>query len=408
MTHAPQPVLHLTTSGQTGGVERCLLSLIAGMDRGRYAPAVIMGSPGPLCELLAQADTPATVVALPDALRRLSRIHRNRGVAARIAPLWHAPGYLRRLRQAGNRAQPRLIHSHGPKMLVFSALLQRRWGVPLVWHLHDFPAQRADGSEPPLNRGLNWLSARVAVAIANSQAVAAAYAKRVPRLAPKLSVVPNGVPLAAFAAGDRARFRHQHGIAPDAFVFGMVAIFAPWKGQEVFLEAARRVRERLPQARFLLAGDDIYDTAGHGRRRGELEAQARALGLAEAVTFTGYLGLQAELASAYAGLDVLIHASTRPEPFGRTLIEAMAAGIPVIAARDGGVPEIIPSDAYGVLTPPGDAGALAEAMLGLHANAGRRRALAENGRRRVGEQFSEAAISAAVSRIYDQTLGGVG
>ena len=405
-------VLYLTTSGQVGGAERCLLSLIAGLDRDRFDPAVLIGSPGPLRALLDGDGIAAAELPLPGALRRLSRSHPNRGLNARLAPWWQTPAYLARLCRAGQRRHPRLIHSNGPKMHVLSALLQRRWGVPLIWHLHDFPADRRSGAEPNaepnaepwFNRGLERLSGRVHTAIANSAAVAAAYAERLPRLAPKLRVIPNGVDPAALRGGDRGGFRQRLGLGPEDFVAGMVAIFAPWKGQEVFLEAASMVRKRLPTARFVLAGDDIYDTAGHGKRRQELQARAQALGLAQAVIFTGYLSTGAELAAAYAALDVMVHASTRPEPFGRTLIEAMAAGTPVIAANAGGVPEIVSDGGTGVLTPPGDATALAEAMVRLHDDIPLRRRLAEAGARRVETTFSQAVVNRSITALYEDLL----
>lgn len=402
----PPTVLYLTTSGQTGGAERCLMSLIAGLDGERYRASVLIGSAGPLEQQLQATGATASVLPLPAAVRRLSRFHTNRGLTAHLAPLWQTPWYLARLRQAGRRAHPRLIHSNGPKMHILSGLLRRQWGVPLVWHLHDFPAAEVGSAEPWFNRALQRLSAGADAIIANSRAVAQAYAQRLPAMAPKLRVVPNGINPQLWAHGDGSGFRRRFGIPPGAFVFGMVAIFAPWKGQEIFLEAARRVHEQLPAARFLLAGEDIYDTTGHGGRGQQLREQARSLGLEGVVTFTGYLSATAELAAAYASLDVMTHASTRPEPFGRTIIEAMAAGVPVIAARAGGVPEIITDGSDGLLTPPGDAAALAGAMLRLHAGAALRQGLAEQARQRVQEQFSEAAVSGAIAALYDELLGG--
>lgn len=395
-------VLYLTTSGQVGGAERCLLSLAAGLDRNRYEPCVMLGSPGPLEAMLVEGGIPHHVVALPPALRRLSRSHPNRGLTAKAAPAWQLPAYLSRLRRAGSARHPALIHSNGIKMHYLSALLRRQWGVPLVWHLHDFPAG-GSGAEPWSSRLLRRLSPRVDLAVANSQAVAAAHAARDPALAGKLRVVPNGVDVAAFGRGDRGGMRARWGLAPDTFVAGMVAVFAPWKGQEVFLRAAQQVRDRAPDARFVLVGDDIYDTTGHGGRRRQLEALAAELGLSGAVQFPGFVG--ADIASAYAALDVMVHASTAPEPFGRTAIEAMAAGVAVVAAGAGGMLEVVEPESSGLLTPPGDAGALAAAMRRLHADPGLRQRLAAGGRRRVEEQFSESAVCRQMEAVYCELPG---
>jgi glycosyltransferase involved in cell wall biosynthesis len=184
----------------------------------------------------------------------------------------------------------------------------------------------------------------------------------------------------------------------------MVAIFAPWKGQDVFLRAAKMVIERAARTRFVLVGDDIYDTAGHGGRRTQLEQLARELGIAEAVRFTGFL--DEGIAAAYAGLDVMVHASTAPEPFGRTLIEAMAAGTAVIAANDGGVPEIIENEKHGLLTAPGNADALAAALLRLLSDRELRLRLSDQGRERVRSEFSEKAIGGKMMAVYDELLAG--
>ena len=394
------PVLYLTTSGQVGGAERCLLSLATSLDRARFSPEVLIGSPGPLLAMLAAESIPAEVVPLPPALRRLSRTHPNPGFASKLPPLWQAPLYLQRLARAGARRHPALIHSNGVKMHYLSALLQRRWGAPLLWHLHDFPA--GPGKEPWSSRLLRHLSGRVALAVANSAAVAQAHAARYPLLAPRMRVIPNGVAIERLQAGDGIGMRARWQLPPQALVIGMVAIFAPWKGQEVFLRAARRVLELAPATRFVLVGDDIYDTTGHGGRRQELEALARALGLSDAVRFPGFVG--GEIASAYAALDVMVHASTAPEPFGRTAIEAMAAGVPVIAAAAGGMLEVVEPEVSGLLTPPGDEAALAQAMLALATDPERRRRLAEGGRRRVRERFSEAVVGRQIEAAYREAL----
>lgn len=404
----PFTILYPTTSGQVGGAERCLASLTAGLDPRQFQAQVLIGSPGPLADILAAQSTAASTVALPAGLRSLSRYHRNPGGLGHAPLLWQASAYLWRLRRAGLRLRPHLVHSNGLKMHYFSALLQPAWGVPLIWHLHDFPARARDGSEPWANRPLRWLSARPAIAIANSRAVADAHAASFPRLAPKLRVVPNGVAVdrmqRARADGEGAALRRSWGFQPGDFVVGMVAIFAPWKGHEIFLRAAGRLRQQIPTAKFVLVGDDIYDTAGHGGRRRELDALARELGLGEAVRFAGFLG--EGIAAAYAALDVMVHASTEPEPFGRTAIEAMAAGTPVVAAAAGGMVDIVQDGDSGLLTPPGDVAALAAALARLHANPALRLRLAEAGLRRVRQRFSEEVVGRAVAAIYAELLEG--
>lgn len=399
-----QRVVYLAASGQVGGAERCLLSLLAGLDRERFEPSVVVGSSGPLLEMLAGQATGSQLLAMPAPLRQLSRSTARRrpaGVRVSASPLWQAPAYALRLQRELTRMQPEVIHSNGMKMHYFSAMLPAP-GAALIWHLHDFPPGPDHGRESWPSRLLRRLASRPALAVANSEAVAAAYAARYPELRPKLRVIWNGVDATAMQGGDGQGFRARNGIGAGALVFGMVAVFAPWKGQEVFLRAARLALDQAPEelARrlcFVLAGDDIYDTRGHGGRRRELEQLSRELALEAAVRFTGYT---TDIAGAYAALDVAVHASTRPEPFGRTLIEAMAAGVPVIAARGGGVPEILVHGIHGLLTPPGDAETLAQAMLTLALNARQRERLAAAGRERVERQFSQQAVGRQFESAY--------
>jgi glycosyltransferase involved in cell wall biosynthesis len=313
------------------------------------------------------------------------------------------PGYLWRLRAATKASRPQIIHSNGWKMHVMSSLARLGNGAGLLWHLHDFPAPRQAGAEPFANRALARLAGTPRLLVANSHAVARAYGERIPALAHKIRVVHNGVNTESMTA-DGAGWRRQWGYATDDLVVGMVAIFAPWKGQDVFLRAAKMVIERAARTRFVLVGDDIYDTAGHGGRRAQLEQLARELGIADSVRFTGFL--DEGIAAAYAGLDVMVHASTAPEPFGRTLIEAMAAGTAVIAANDGGVPEIIENEKHGLLTAPGNADALAAALLRLLSDRELRLRLSDQGRERVRSEFSEKAIGGKMMAVYDELLAG--
>jgi len=392
-------VLYLATSGQVGGAERCLLSCAAGLRRsGEFLPEVLAGSRGPLFDLLAEAGVGAHLLPLPAALRRASRFHPLRCMAARTAGMWQAPLYARRLHRALAALQPAVLHSNGLKMHLLAAMAGA--APPLIWHLHDFPLRDATSFS---NRLLQHFAPRTAMAVANSQAVAAAYAERVPALAGKLRVIANGIAPESMAGGDGEEFRRRWNLPADAFVFGMTAILAPWKGHEVFLEAARTVRDALPGACFLIVGDDVYDTHGHGHRRALLEARARDLGLADSVRFTGYL--RDGLAAAYAACDVAVHASTLPEPFGRTAIEAMDAGVPLIAAAAGGLLEIVEPEQSGLLTPPGDAAALGAAMLRLAREPELRAHLIAGGKARVREHFAEDAINAQWMDLYREVIG---
>jgi glycosyltransferase involved in cell wall biosynthesis len=146
-------------------------------------------------------------------------------------------------------------------------------------------------------------------------------------------------------------FRQAWGVATDAPLIGIVGRLAAVKNHSLFLEAALRVRARFPNARFVIVGD--------GETRLAVEAQVDALGLRDAVIFTGW---QRDLVPIYSDLDMLVISSTA-EGTPVSVIEALAAGCPVVATAVGGVPDLLDHGTLGRLVAPGDPEALAQAMI---------------------------------------------
>jgi glycosyltransferase involved in cell wall biosynthesis len=174
-------------------------------------------------------------------------------------------------------------------------------------------------------------------------------------------------------------------------VVGVVGRIAAWKGQDVFLRAfAEAFPEGTERARLIgsvMFGDDDYER--------ELHALAESLGIANRVEWRGFCS---DVGAELAQLDVLVHCSITAEPFGQVVVEGMAAGLPVIAAADGGPVEIIDNGRDGLLTPPGDIGALAEALRSLRTDPVRRADLGSAARRSAGRFKPEAAAYALTSR----------
>jgi glycosyltransferase involved in cell wall biosynthesis len=268
-------------------------------------------------------------------------------------------------------------------------------GVPVVWHLHDYA-----GSRPVMARLLRWTARRGVRVVAVSESVAADAARV---LGPGVPVEPlyNAVDLARFAPGpgDGPWLDAQAGLpaAPEGTVrVGLVATYARWKGHDVFLDAAARVAPDVP-ARFYVVGGPIYRSVGSQFTPEELRARAGALGLGDRLGFVGHQGAPE---AVFRALDVVVHASTRPEPFGRVIVEAMACGRAVVAARGGGAAELFEDGLTAVGCPPGDPGALASAMTRLATDPGLRRGLAEAGRRAAAERFDRARLADQWVRVY--------
>lgn len=200
----------------------------------------------------------------------------------------------------------------------------------------------------------------------------------------KLRVVPNGIDVDTFAAtARRGRVRAELGLAPDRLVVSLVGEVGWRKGQAVLLEAVARLRANGA------AHDAVFLLAGEGGGRTELEARARALGLADGTV--RFLGFRDDVPDLLADTDLLVLPSFE-EGFPNALLEGMALGLPVVSTPVDGIPELVVDGVTGVLTPPGDAPALAAALGALLGDAARRRTMGEAGRARVREAFSQVRV----------------
>jgi len=226
-----------------------------------------------------------------------------------------------------------------------------------VWHLHEYPPESLAAAWRLLAGALPDAT------IANSRSVADAW--RMTRFPPP-AVVLNGVDTQRFAPAPRTRWIHELLDLPKgARLIGMPAVFARWKGHLLVIEAFERAAAEIPDAHLVLVGGPIYDTAAE---RGYAEELVRRVGRASlggseqaAKSLTNrihFVKFQSEPWRLYPEFDLVVHFSTRAEPFGRVVVEAMACGVPVVAAHAGGPAEIIEDGVTGWLIAPGDVGAL--------------------------------------------------
>lgn len=388
MNDAPA-VLYVDHAPALGGAEKSLLGLMAHLDPARYRPLLACAG-GPLAEAAPAAGLAAPAVVLP-----LPRLRRSAGGAA-LVDLWRGAS---RLAAAARQHRARLIHSNTVRAAFYSAVAARLAGLPFVWHVRDFwlseDRPRRLWSDALGKRALSTLAAAV---VANSRAVAG----HLPPAA-RARVIYNGLDLAEFApaaAGDD--FRARLGIPSGAPLVGIVGRLRPWKGQADFLRAMARLKETHPGAWFVVAGGAIFE-ADDAYPAG-LRALAQELGLAAQTRFTGHL---ADPRPLLAALDVLVHCGW-PEPFGLVNIEAMALETPVVAYAHGALPEIVAAGETGLLVPPGDRPALAQAVTALLDDGPRRRRMGQAGRARVAQMFTIQRTAAEVMALYDELLGRAG
>lgn len=205
----------------------------------------------------------------------------------------------------------------------------------------------------------------------------------------RIAVIYNGLHPGQFDGPvDRAAKRRQLGLAPDAPLVGTVARLAPVKDQATLLRAFARVHAARPDSRLLIAGD--------GPLREALQRQTRDLGLDGAVLF---LGLRRDVPELLQALDVFV-LSSLSEGTSVTLLEAMASALPCVATAVGGNPEVIQAGHSGLLTPRGDAQALADCLQQLLADPGLRRRLGQAARQRVRQRFTYPLMVYEFLKLY--------
>jgi glycosyltransferase involved in cell wall biosynthesis len=192
--------------------------------------------------------------------------------------------------------------------------------------------------------------------------------------------------------------RRELGIPTTAPVVITVCRLFPAKGPDALIRALASVRAVLPDARLLVVGEDLM---GDGAYTRELEALASALGLHEAVIFTGR---RTDVARLLAAADVFAMPSLE-EPFGLVFLEAMAMRLPVAALNDGGTPEVVRHGETGLLSEPGDVDTFADNLVALLRDPDRRRCMGDRGRREVEEHFTLARMAADVAQAYTAVLG---
>lgn len=285
-----------------------------------------------------------------------------------------------------------LLHAHLFYANVAARLAGRLASVPVIVTAHH----DTDLWMGPHHRLVERLTAPLCDrVVACSEAVRRYAVERHGLPAARVTTIANAIDAAEipFGPGARERARALLGAAPGDRVAGTLGrLHEPKKGLRVFLAAAARVAASFPRARFVLIGD--------GPARLELERMAASLGIAGAVRFVGE---RPDAVTLLPGLDLLVQPSLW-EGFGLSALEGMAAGLPVVASRVGGVPEVIRDGVDGLLVPPGDAPRLAAAMADLLADPERSCALGRAGRERALSQFHVDRLVRETASLYRTLL----
>lgn len=380
-------VVYLDHCARLSGGELALIRLLPALTD--VDAHVILAEDGPLVPMLLARGISVEVLRMAEPARAFPKDLVRPGIGAGRAwrTLLHSVSYVGRLSWRLHRLRPDLVHTNSLKATVLGGLACRLAGVPAVFHIRDRIAR--DYLPPAAVRLVRAAVRRLpAAVIANSQTTMSTLTRTsLSRVIaspctvlfdPVLDVIPRNR-----SAGPLR--------------IGIVGRLAPWKGQTTFLEAFSRAFPDGP-SRAVVVGAALF---GEENYEAELHQLAVSLGIGDRVDFRGF---RSDVGAEMADLDVLVHASLIPEPFGQVVLEGMAMALPVVATREGGPGELIQDGVDGVLYPMGDVNALADELRRL-ASDGERRArigVAASKRARV---FSPERVAAQVLDLYRHVLG---
>lgn len=379
----PPGVLFAHAGAELYGADRILLELTAGLQQRGHAQQVVLPGPGPLHDELRRVGVTTHRCNL-GVLRR--RYFTPLGLLNRLCRTVRAVRFMRGLIREHGIA---IVHSN--TTAVFAGALAARWaGVPHVWHVHEITTRP------------RWFARAVAhcVGLLSTRAVFVSAAtcdhmcQMNPRLRRKAVVLHNGIDTERATSGQAGVVRAECGWDDTTVRVGMIGRINWWKGQGALLEAVAALAPRHPALRCLMVGG-TYD--GDDQARQALLAGIARHGLQGVVTVQDF---RPDVGNVLADLDVFVLPSTEPDPFPTVVLEAMAAGRPIVAFRHGGVCEMVEDGVSGLLCTPGSVPEMAAAIERLLESPALRQAMGKAAQRRLESLFTREAFIGRFAALY--------
>jgi len=281
------------------------------------------------------------------------------------------------------RARPDIIHVNNGREGLVAA---RAFKVPLLFHFHG------------MSRGVIFDTYDTRFTTAAFVSISRFITEEAIKLgvpADKIIDIPNPAPRASSTDEQRLQWRRKFNIPDGAVVLAHVGRVIRWKGQLEFLKAFTRIAAQCPQSFVLIVGDDVEGFSDEYPR--SLRTLVEEAGLGQRVVFTGHVE---DILGLMSSVDVVVHSSIEPEPFGLVITEAMAAGAAVVAARLGAPTEIVTHGVTGLLVDPADEQEFATALAELVQNPQKRRDLAEAGHQLAIEKYSPESFARQIEDVY--------
>jgi glycosyltransferase involved in cell wall biosynthesis len=386
-------VLLFDHTAELGGGEIALVNLVCHLDLNKVKPIVVLASDGPLVKRMRGIVETHVLPLAPEVVRH-KKDKLGFATLFRVRDAWSVLFYVGRLARFIHAHNIDIVHTNSLKADIIGGAAGRLAFRPVVWHVRD---RIEDDYLPRVVVRIFRLLAYLIPTYVIANSVATLRTLHLRRGARSTSI-PSGIELNGRSAvvhdGTNTAALQEWNRPRSGFRVGLVGRISPWKGQDIFIQAAALVNRRFPQARFFVVGAALFDEDQYDQKVRQLPGQ---LGIEDKVAFTGFRN---DIKHAIAGLDLLVHASTKGEPFGQVIIEGMAAGKPVVATNGGGVPEIVEDGQTGILVPMGNVEAMAEAICQILADPARAKAMGTRGRQRVVDRFTLEQTARRVEAVY--------
>lgn len=384
-------VCFVNHTAETGGAEFALNRLVAGVDRMRWHPVVVFGEYGPAVDLFRRRGVETYVLPIPKNIAKARRGSLSGTACFRPKKVWDAACYVASLVSLFRTRAVEIVHTNSMKAHVLGGVAARCARIPLVWHLRDclHPAHLPNTALKLMRKLAQTLPQRV-LCVSQSVAKDALGSHG----AHRAQVVYDGIDPECFENPARS----PAGVVPPVWRVGMVGRFAPWKGQHVFLEAAAKLIQKGHRVQFELLGAPLFGEDAYARR---LSQFAEATALQSHVSFLGFVP---DVPRRIRSWHALVHASTAPDPCPNVVLEAMAAGVPVVGADGGGVPELLDGGRCGALFPMDDPNALSGQLESIFAQPLLRAEYAVKARERALSLFCSDRVDREVSAVWEAVL----
>lgn len=389
-------VLYLDHADDMGGAEYSLVELILKLkESGIIDPIVATAKHGDFANYLKQIDIEVLPLEIPKKAIQFAR-ERSGNPLSLFMQMFYWRKTLIDLKTWIKTNHVDLIHSNTLKMHVLASFLSRVSHVPQIWHVRDITSHRGNATRIlKMASSVKAPEAIIAISRAVMEGLDGLHGNRI------TCVIHNGIEIYDKVNTQASHTTRQNlGLPVNAVLIASVGYFIPWKGQDILINAFSKLCQDHPDYHLVLIGKPVFRFKNEQKR---LEALGKSLGISSRIHF---LGEQKNIINKLQAFDLFVSPSTK-EPFGRVILEAMLARVPIVATDAGGIPEIVQHEKEALLVPPSDPAALAQVMERLLSSPKLSQSLVKSAYEHVLAEFSLQKTVDQVLKVYKAILPDV-